>query len=238
MIICLTGTIKPPKNIKNLKMKDENERLRNYIDNILFLITQTSVNKIVFCESSNSKKKLINFLYDLSDLYWKKFEYLTFLWNSEKVVLNWRWFWEQEILEYIVNNSILLKWEKSFYKLTGRYLVKNIEEIINKEEQKDNIFIKISPFDNRCSTAFFKVNVNFFKKFFFGIWDSINDELWEYKQIEWIYKNILSKNRWKFSSFSILPIFEAKTWSGYILKQSFFKDILKQLLNFLWFYKL
>lgn len=237
MLICLTWTVVPQSN-KNLKITDRNERLKDYINNILFLITKSNFKKIVFCESSNYYNELINNISILARLYWKEFEYITFSWNSEKVISNWRWFWEQEILEYFIDNSKILKWEVSFYKLTWRYQVKNINKIIKLENNNDSVFVKMSPFDNRCSTAFFKSNINFFKNNFYGIWEKINDELWKNSQIEWVYKDILLLNKWNFTNFKILPIFEASTWSWYKLNENFFRDRLKNLLNILWFYKI
>lgn len=238
MIICLTWTILPPKNIKNLKIINENVRLKDYLENILFLITKTNIKKIVFCENSNYNSDILLFIEKLAQIYWKKFEYITFLWNSKKVVTNWRWYWEQEILNYFIDNSKLLDWENDFYKLTWRYKVKNINEIVSLEANNKNIFVKMSPLDNRCSTAFFKSNIEFFKKNFYGIWEKINDELWENNQIEWVYRNILLLNKWEFSNFKKLPIFEANTGSWYKLKENFLKDSIKNILNILWLYKI
>jgi hypothetical protein len=79
MLICLTGTIQPPKGIKNLNIKDTNMRLKQYIENILqVILSSTLISKIVFCESSNYKNQVFDFLKELAKLYNKSFEYLTF----------------------------------------------------------------------------------------------------------------------------------------------------------------
>lgn len=238
MIICLTWTIQPPKNIKNLKNTDPNSRLREYVDNIIFLIKDSSVEKIVFCESSNYQSSIFSFLQEFASFYWKYFEYLSFKWNSDKVISNGRWYWEQEILEFFIKNSVLLKNEKEFFKLTGRYKIKNINDIIVNEKSKSNVFVKISPFDSRCNTAFFKSSVSFFTDVFVGCAEDINDDMWINYQIEWIYQKRLKKSKKAYRCFKKMPIFEALTWSGYVLKENFIIDSVKQLLNILWLYKI
>lgn len=238
MLICLTWTITPSKKIQNLKFRDPEKRLEEYVNNILFLIIFSHFDKIIFCENSNYSWEIFHTIHEIALIFWKNFEYISFEWNHLLSEIKWRWYGEQEILEYFIVNSKLLKNENSFYKLTGRYKIVNINEIIKKNWDNENIFTKISPWDTRCSTAFFRSSKLFFEKVIMNSGDEVDDTMWDDFQLEWIYKKRLQKYRNEFISTRVLPIFEANTWSGYLLRKNLIRDFIKKLLNYLWLYNL
>lgn len=237
MLICLTGTIQPPKGIKNLNIKDSNMRLKQYIENILqVILSSTLISKIVFCESSNYKNQVFDFLKELAKLYNKSFEYLTFEWNMKKVEEKGRGYGEQEILEYFLTHSELMKNETFFIKLTGRYQVVNLDDILINLKGTQNAFVRMVPREKRCSTAFFSVNTSAFEKYLFGCGNEVDDSRWPEYQLEGVYyRRLMQLKPWVFKT---LPIFKAETGSGYKLKPNYLKDQLKQILNLLWFYHL
>lgn len=237
MLIILTWTIQVPQGTKNLAIMDTNIRLQQYLDNIIFLITKSKIlTKIVFCESSGYQNQIFDFLKQLAELYNKQFEYLTFEWNNQQVIKKGRGYGEQEILEYFLVHSQLIKEETSFIKLTGRYQVKNIDEVLSTSKDLENAFSRMIPWEKRCSTAFFKINITIFNQYLKGCAEEVNDEKWADHQLEGVYyRRLQSLN---LPSWEKVPIFEAQTGSGYHLKSNILKDNLKQLLNLLWCYRL
>lgn len=237
MLICLTGTIIPQTSNYSIPT-DINLRLKEYTDNILYLITDSPCDRIVFCENSLFQHEIFASITYLANSLWKSFEYLTFLWDIHEIQQRWRWFGEQKILEYFIDNSKLLSWEKSFYKITGRYKVTNIKEILQANREMENIFFYMSPWHRRVSTAFFRSSISFFREELYGCENNINDSKGESYQIEGIYTKILNQKRSLTKTSKILPIFWANTGSGYRLRPFLIKDTFKQFLNKLWFYSL
>lgn len=77
---------------------------------------------------------------------------------------------EMQITNYMVSNSILVKKAKGFTKITPRYFLDNIDEIIPKIYNKKNIFYlyepSIIPNKNKfVCTIFYKTSVDFYKKY-------------------------------------------------------------------------
>lgn len=237
MLITLTWTIQVPQGVKDLAIVDTNTRLQQYLDNIIFLITKSKVlTKIVFCESSGYQNQIFDFLKCLAAFYNKQFEYLTFSWNNEQVIKKGRGYGEQEILEYFLAHSQLVKEEKNFIKLTGRYQVVNIDDVLSSSKNFENAFSRMIPWEKRCSTAFFKINISLFNQYLKGCAEEVNDSKGVDYQLEGVYYRRLQPLN--LASWIQLPIFEAETGSGYSLKSNILKDNLKQLLNFLWCYRL
>ena len=100
-------------------------RLNQYITNILNIIINSNIDKIIFCENSGYGRWDVHMIQEQAKIYGKKFEYLSFVGNQLKTQTLGRGYGDQEIIEYSINNSKLLKDEESFYKLTWRYTLLN-----------------------------------------------------------------------------------------------------------------
>ncbi len=175
--IVLTGTIAPSQGISHLSISDPVERYTQYIGNICKWITQTHIDNIIFCENSAYPISMIESLQSLADFYGKKLEILQFVGDTKKAIKLGRGYGEQEILDYVMQHSQLLKHESGFYKLTGRYWVNNINDIVYAQADTPNVFSVMSPIDRRCSTAFFKCDKDFFLEHLSGCGPEVNDSL-------------------------------------------------------------
>ena len=227
----MTSAISVDKKMPYHKHIPENERLKQYLECILYYIIKSDFSDIVFVDWSGFNLSVLNFLKEVAEIYDKNIEILSFKYNTATVVEKWKWYGENTILEYWINNSALLKHFTCFYKVTWRYKVKNINSILKKHRDKKNIFIK--NLDKSCNTAFFKVEKSIFKNYFVWAGEKVNDKNNIY--LEHIYYNII-KEGVEVESFSELPKFSWMSW-GWRRLDNKFKDIIKAVLNCLWFFK-
>lgn len=155
------------------------------------------------------------------------------------MVEKWKWYGENRIIEQVIDNSELLKDYNVFYKVTWRYIVKNINNIIKNEEKKENIFF-LSPFwKHSLATSFFKCNKNLFKEQLYGLWEYVNDKEWCY--LENVYYKTLKEYKdwgWKIECFRELPDFSWFMWSWVKLDTNILLKPVKTFLNKINMFKL
>lgn len=133
-------------------------REKQYLDTCEKIIKNTDIETIILCDNTNYKLDTL-ILEQMAETYKKKFEYLTYV---EKDIGNMKLYGkgygEHNIIKYALENSFYLKNTNSFFKLTGRVWIKNLNKIINQiNEDNENYFT----FYNRSkcvNTVFFKVN--------------------------------------------------------------------------------
>lgn len=243
--LLLTGTINPKIGVinswYNSTASHKDARFLQYYKSILFYITQSRFNSIVFCDNSDYtfEKEYKEILFSLSDMYWKKLEIMSFMW-SDLVLEKWYWYWEQEIIDYAYMFSKLLSKWKSWYKITWRYIIWNINEVLNCHKNQDSIFFRNIPAFFAINTAFFKVENKFFEKNLYGIWLKCNYA--NNINLESVYYGVL-KDKKDFKWIKLLPI-RINSWDDYIKKihwcnivkrEPFFYD---KILLKLWLYNL
>lgn len=137
IVLLITGCIAPDSSQKYLELKDIDERLKQYIDSIMFYIQESNFQKIVFCENSNTK-------FDISEICKaakiknKIFEFISFQGNANETVLHGKGYGEGEIIDYALNHSELLTNSLRFAKVTGRLIIRNIDAITNQLDRSDN----------------------------------------------------------------------------------------------------
>lgn len=165
--LLLTWCINPKwvilsKNKKDLIFED---RIKQYIDAILYYISKSNFDNIVFCDNSNFKSELFLSIENISKQYNKIFEYISYDWNKNSYNF-WYWYSECELIDYAVENSTYLRKSKNWYKITWRYIIKDINKLIQLTEKSDFYFHKQWIFDSflTVSTSFFKINNDIYKK--------------------------------------------------------------------------
>ncbi len=121
MVLLLTATIHPSSNHMKRGRVDYLDRENDYFEAVQFYLSKGY--HIVFCENSNTFSEKILKL-QTSD---QRLEYLTF--QSELSVKGKSW-GEIEIFNYALENSKFIKEVDYLVKITGRYIIKNIEEIL------------------------------------------------------------------------------------------------------------
>lgn len=225
MLLVITSCINPPKQ-ENLALTDPVARWK-YTESSLNKIFQTGLfDKIVICDSSNFRfDKEIE---TLAKTYNVNLEILSFWGDSNQVSKQGKGYGEGEIMEYFINNSVLLKEEDSFFKITGRLYVENIYEIINEIKPGKNYFnITSLKFFKSIDTRFYKINKEDYIHYLLYAYHEVDDNnnLW----YEVIFRNHLRKA--PFSQFPILPVIRGV--SGTHGKDDFNDDTLFKYKKFL-----
>ncbi len=172
--LLLTGTIKPNNNgiqrstvLSNDKYFDPEYRLWEYFSTIQYYINTQLFDKIIFCENSNYHFNNWALLEQLAYDKGVQLELLQFYGDEISIKKYWYAYWEAEIFDYAFKNSQLLQQSTSWYKVTWRYIVKNIDQIINYH-QKWSITIffykgwGLAQFG--VTTAFFKTTQAFYEE--------------------------------------------------------------------------
>ncbi len=171
--LLLTGTIAPSKWVLGQGDKTEytmqsNVRYQRYISALLYYISASNFGYICFCENSNfafpekDKEALIS----IASLFWKQIELLSFQWNTNNTEKYNYWYWEAEIIDYAFENSHFLKQTSCRYKITWRYIYRDIDKIL-EELKEEQVYIHnglhYSEFFS-VTTAFFKMSNTFYEK--------------------------------------------------------------------------
>src|SRR5574344_1117536 len=120
-VILMTACINPDGMVYT-KLTDPNERKRQYIDALNYYMSNTSI-PIVFVENSNT-----DISPSLNLLSSKNIELLTFNGNHNKI--HGKGYGEAEIIEYAINKSKYIEENTCIIKITGRLIIKNIQNLI------------------------------------------------------------------------------------------------------------
>lgn len=210
--LLLTATINP-QSVELLNLVDPKIRYSQYIENLIRLITQTEFKKFIFCENSQTTILDKEFLISICKFYRKEIEFLSFKGNQELISKFHRSFGDQEIIEYAINNSILLNWTTSFFKLTGRYWIKNINALLQEWEWQDTVFIGWGLWMNTVHTAFFKVKLSYFNQHFYWKWDQLLQPFAN-KSLERLYYHYIKQSGINMTINWAHPEFSAEWWAG------------------------
>lgn len=227
--VCLiiTGTIFPAKDIYMLAVKDPYERREQYRKCIRFFIEQSKVRNIVFCE--NSGASIDEELLELSRVYGKKFEWLSFSGDSMQVAEKGKGFGEGEIMNYALSHSAILKKCNYIIKVTGRLIVYNINFLLRIAKINENYF-KIEA-EKNIDTRFYMIDkqvyINNLQYAFLRV-DDRNDYYLENSFYDSVYKKI------KYCEFPIaLDIGGISGSTGIVYRHSLFKAIFKTVYQWL-----
>jgi hypothetical protein len=190
-IAVLTATIDPAAGKAHVVLSDKHERLSQYLENIRKLILKTDFDCIVFCENSHYQHDY-SALTTLAESHGKILEILSFTGSNDLIGIKGKSYGEGEILNYAIDNSAYLADDRtSFYKLTGRISVENVNAIL-AGSRHDNIFIRWDIRKDEVDTRFFKSQVKFFKDTLYPLLDSIDER--SSLSIEEVYFNALRGN--------------------------------------------
>lgn len=137
IVLLLTACVNP-NGMSFTFLNDQNERLKQYIDSLKWYLNNTYF-KILFVENTN---------FDISGLFKNeiqtgRLECLTFEGNNFDRQLG-KGYGEAMILKYALNNSLMLKKSTTIVKITGRVVVKNIQNLINRFNDADTVYTDFS----------------------------------------------------------------------------------------------
>jgi hypothetical protein len=189
-------------------LRDPNDRIRHTIEAIEHWIKIAPNLSMVICDGSN---------YDFSSTLKEKFpnkdiESLFFQNTIEKVKSQGKGYGEGEIIEFALENSILLKNSEHFIKCTGKLWVENFTECF---KESSNTFKANAYFKNTFSllkktsfeyidTRFYFSSIDFYKKFFMRAYEQVG--LTNKLSIEHVFKNIILKERLMGVLFTTHPV--------------------------------
>lgn len=207
--LLLTWTIAPNNWIKKFDYKhslDPEKRLKEYENSIKYYISESIFDRIVFCENSNYKwNNWKDKMYEFANINNKWLEIIQFQWNEEKTLeLNYS-YGEWECIDYAFKNSRFLKDSESRRKITWRYIIWNINKIIEKSDKYENLLFKrMWPlWFFAIDTSVFKVTNNVYNKYFF---DAKNDITVQNKKgIENIFYDRTRNQQIEFWKLKVLP---------------------------------
>jgi len=206
-VLLLTGAIDiEGRNVPSTTIVDINERLLQYIYSIDYAISNyRTISEIVFCENTN-------FTYDYSILKekalrnGKKLEIISFTGDYSNIQLKGKGFGEGEIIKYALKNSGILRNCDVFFKLTGRLIVKNMDEIVASTLSENGFIyhpkmIYQIPKDH-IETFFYKVNKALYTKYLINAHQEVDESRFQY--LEHIFFEQLSLL--EIRSFKVVPL--------------------------------
>jgi len=194
-ILLLTGAIDLRKyNVPFTSFVDFDLRLRQYLQSIEYAIDNYStIDKIVFCENTCYDFDF-SILSKKAESKGKKFEYLTYQGNYDQIQKLGKGYGEGEIIEHALEYSHLLKTGSSFYKLTGRLIVKNMNLLIKTTHTGNAFIFKQKEISDRPAnyfeTYFYKVDIALYKQYLIKAYLFCNDN--EHKHLEHVFYDKLS----------------------------------------------
>lgn len=194
VVLIITGCISPERNQRFLVLKDEDERLKQYIESIKFFIDGSPFTKIVFCENSAYR-------YDASELILraekvnKLFEWLSFQGDIEKVKECGKGYGEGEIIQYALSNSECLKKTKSFAKVTGRLIIQNINKVVSNVKTGVNYFNRDIYRGHGLDTRFYLCDMDFYRNYLLDAYIQTSERAGAKAALEDLFYKRLQKQR-------------------------------------------
>lgn len=204
MLAIITGTIRPSGQMGRLVLKNEAERLQQYVDALLFMVHSKAFSKIVFCENSGYGIECFTELQEEAAKSGTKLELLSFTGNAEEVLKHGKGYGEGEIMDYVFANSRLLAAEPCFVKITGRLKIVNIKDICERINPEMCYFnIPNRTIRDFYDTKLYAMPIGVFNEYFLKAYDKV----WDNKEIylEKVYTKILSEQKIKVKNFPRYP---------------------------------
>lgn len=233
IVLLITGAIDLSSyNIPATVLCNVERRLSQYISGIRYAIDHYKrITHLVFCENTN-------FNYDYSDLKRKArlsgkiLEVLTFLGDYSAIQQKGKGFGEGEIIHYALENSQYLKKCLSFYKLTGRLKVVNMDKIIAST-------ISGSAFDyfpgaiynrskDHIETIFYKTDKELYLRHLNDLYQEVNES--QFRYLEHLFYQRLKDS--EITSFKIAPKISGQSGTS---GKDYDKPLLEQLMGKLYY---
>lgn len=227
--IVITGCIEPSEEVPKLYLSNKNERKEQYVKALKFYIERTFIKNIIYCDNSGIKE--VEMLNKSAKKNNKNFECLFFKGNSFNVIKKGKGYGEGEILEYVINNSYLIKNMNYIVKITGRLIIKNIDFIMRFSKEKNYFFPITVRFGKKfVDTRFYIVSKEDYEKYLLKAYVEVDDNNLFFLEHAFA-KNIIS-NRMTTSLFTIEPnIMGISGSNGKRYHSSWLKILIKSILN-------
>lgn len=180
--LLLTACIAPQWNIASKKAVDlkKEKRLKEYDTAIRYYLDDVSFENIVICDNSGYQGEYIQKWQDIALKNKKKLEYISYKWNTKSSIYGYG-YGECEIIDYAFETSEILNKSETWFKITGRYILKDINTLTQICHtplyfHKQGIFD--SPFT--VSTSFFKISNHVYKETLYKKHLQFYEEMYRY----------------------------------------------------------
>lgn len=204
MLAIITGTIRPTNLVTQLKIRNEEERLFQYLESLKFFIESKAFTKIIFCENSNYGAGGLAALEEMARDNGVKLEILSFQGDIQQVERQGKGYGEGEIMDYVFDHSDLVEREPFFIKITGRMKVMNIQKLVSVMKREKSYFnIPNSTLRTLYDTRIYGMPTEQFKRCFREVYHKVWDNQGIY--LEHIYTQTLKENGIKVTNFPRYP---------------------------------
>lgn len=175
--LLLTGCIKPVEGQSYLVLKDPEERLRQYWESLKFYLLQTDFKRIIFCENSGYPLELLDFE-KLATKNGKELELLSFCGDTERTRIRGKGFGEGEIVAYALSHSRHAADIRHFVKVTGRLIVRNMEDIRNRLDMSHFYINRLLVRNDAevLDTRLYATPVELYKRYFLNLYTGVSVE--------------------------------------------------------------
>ena len=172
-VLILTACIQP-KNIPFLERNSEKDRLRDYKIAFTKWCESKSIEKIIFVENSGYN---LEFFYEEAKKFSeKKIEILSSNLNNTFNKSLGKGYGEHLCFKEVIEKSKLFKESKFFIKVTGRYYIKNYQNILKEfKKKKSEIFVNLKDNLKYADSHVFGGSNIFFSNYVVPISSKIND---------------------------------------------------------------
>lgn len=167
-VILLTACINP-NGMGNTLLADSEERKKQYYSALDYYLVKTNY-KIVFVENTGVD---ISVDYDIY-IKTKRLEVLFFQGN-EYDKNRGKGYGEALIIDYALRNSLFINMNSLIIKISGRYIIKNINEIVSHAKVKNTVYSLLLPHKKFSYSFFFISPYCFLKNFFLPYSENIDD---------------------------------------------------------------
>ena len=207
VVLIITACIQPNQNQRYLSLKNVEERLHQYIACIEFYLAHSPFHHIVFCDNSNYTIEETAVLMQKAKDAGKSLEMLRFMGNSDLVAkFSTKGIGEDEIMDYVLTNSILVSRAKTIIKVTGRLLITNTKKLVDGFCYGKNYFLRDIYSDTRSlDTRFFAMDVNSYNLLLRRCYERTNDYDMSYERV---FFQLLQG---RYSSFCCYPRFVGRS---------------------------
>lgn len=197
-LLLLTSSIHPKNVINKIENMKRNERENQYTWTLKYYIEKSDFDSIVYVDNTNYILKYIHNMHNentgnstMIEIEGKVIEYIKFDWNKYSNIY-WYGYWDQEIMDYAFKNSILLNKldnNESFFKISWRYVLRNINNIIKNTEHIWNMFLKSPIYPFNIQTAIVKIKKSDYRKYIYLNVKSFFEK-WKNKNLKLLLENI------------------------------------------------
>ena len=156
-ILIMTATITPPSGVPLLARTDSHLRLKDYEESLKFYLplVNRGLSSIVFVENSNSDSSSLQNIVTQAGLN-DQVEFLFFN-GLDYPPIYGRAYGEFKLIDYAMAHSRTIKNQDKnaiFWKVTGRYIVKNICQVIDRKPSSFDIYCNLRKIPKRWGDMF------------------------------------------------------------------------------------